>query len=252
MGPGFNSGPQSCPSKNREAATVICGETAGVNHQPDLKAVVTLHCKRWSCETCLPRERWKVIRKAAAGNPNIFITLTCNPHLYETPDEAARDMVRSWRLLVRSIKKAKKIKRLPFCLVFERTKKGWPHLHILIRAPFIDQKWLSERWQDLCGAKVVDIRAIQDTGRASSYVAKYVGKEPFAFEGTKRWWRSRDYNEKEDDPPPHVFNGQWETDSGMTVNQMCAYLESIGYRIFEIKNGVIWMEDCLRKRRDGP
>jgi hypothetical protein len=47
--------------------------------------------------------------------------------------------------------------------------------------------------QELLDAPIVDIRRIQDRGRAAAYCAKYCGKQPHKFEGTKRFWRSLDW-----------------------------------------------------------
>lgn len=78
-----------------------------------------------------------------------------------------------------------------YFLVWERTKRGWPHAHLLLRAPFIPQKWLSRVWEELTGAPVVDIRAIHDSGQIVSYIAKYLSKDPQAPTGMKRYRSSR-------------------------------------------------------------
>lgn len=54
--------------------------------------------------------------------------------------------------------------------------------------------------RDLMGAPIVDIRRIQDRGRAAAYVAKYAGKNPQRFEGTRRFWTSRDWLDDEHKP----------------------------------------------------
>lgn len=177
---------------------MLCSEALSVNIGGNETLVSVLRCKRWSCEICQPFNRLKVVQAAKRGYPNIFLTLTCNPARYASRDQAANDMKRSLILLRRRIFKRYGIKNMPFIVIFERTKKGWPHMHILARANWLDQKWLSDQMRELTDAPIVDVRKIQDQGRAAAYVSKYVGKDPFAFAGCKRWWRSHNYEiEKE-------------------------------------------------------
>lgn len=81
--------------------------------------------------------------------------------------------------------------------MFEATKKGEPHLHLLLRAPFIPQKWLSEQMNELIEAPIVDIRKVGHARNAGRYVAKYVGKGPKPFAALKRYWTSQGYNLEE-------------------------------------------------------
>lgn len=187
---------------------MLCSEAITVNRNPLDGRAATLKCKRWSCPICRDDNRWTVIRAARRGKPGTFLTLTCNPHIYDCPDEAARDMVEAWVQLRRLIRRRWKVKSVPFIAVFEKTKLGWPHMHILMRAPFIPQGWISEQMRRLIGAPIVDIRALQDEGRAAAYVAKYIGKDLSPFVGCKRWWRSHDYDVGEKDEYVKVMYGE--------------------------------------------
>lgn len=190
---------------------MLCSEQTSVNRNNHEGVCSVLRCKKWDCDLCRPYNRHRVIKKALQGNPTSFLTLTCNPGHYETPDEAARDLKRAWIVLRRRAEVAFGIKKIPFIVIFERTKHGWPHMHMLIRARWISQKWLSDNMRDLIDAPIVDIRRIQDNGRAAKYVAKYLGKEPHAFKGCKRWWRSHNYKVEEDDVMPKIdFGSRWE------------------------------------------
>jgi hypothetical protein len=75
----------------------------------------------------------------------------------------------------------------------ERTKAGEPHLHILLRAPFIPQDWIAEAMAELSGSPVCWIEAIANTRSAIRYVTKYVTKEPAQFGTGKRYWLSRNW-----------------------------------------------------------
>lgn len=210
---------------------MLCSEILTVNRNPHEGRVSLLRCKKWDCEICHPYNRQRVIRFARHGKPNAFITLTVKPDRYETPDEAARDMKRAFVLLRRAIWKKYRIKNMPFLVVFERTKAGWPHMHILARVKWISQAWLSQKWNELLGAPIVDIRRIQDQGRMVAYITKYIGKELHSFANCKRWWRSHNYDLGEDDQwNPKFFRDHWEMPN-TTMEQYRAKLEAEGFII---------------------
>src|SRR3546814_1256446 len=100
------------------------------------------------------------------------MTLTCQPSRYETPDEAARDMKRALVLLRRHLKEKKGIDKVPFIVVFERTQNGWPHMHLLVRAPYVHWKWLSLEMKRLIGAQSIDIRRVGKRKGAAYYISK--------------------------------------------------------------------------------
>jgi len=119
---------------------------------------------------------------------------------------------------------------LAFLAVFEETKRGWPHLHIVARAKWIDQPWLSKRMGQLHNSPVVDVRRVTGLGKVAHYIAKYIGKNPHRFEGVKRYWRSLDYLnpvaelEPDDDAPP----AHWERVQTHWRN-MAECLERVGF-----------------------
>ena len=197
--------PECCDTK-RGAPMGLCTDRTIVNENQSEGTISTLKCKRWSCPECINLNRRKVIDRARDGNPDKFMTLTWNTNRRETPDEAARVMKHAWVVLRRRIDKKWGVKNVPFIVVFERTKKGFPHMHILMRAPFMPQEWLSEQMDDLIDAPIVDIRQIKSRKMAFWYITKYLGKDLAAFEGCKRWWRSHNYEiEREDETPPLRF-----------------------------------------------
>lgn len=215
----------------------LCTDRTLVNEGPSEGEIATLKCKRWSCPNCQPMLRRRVIEKARDGNPTTFMTLTWNANRSETPDEAARVMKTAWVNLRRRIDRKFKIKNIPFIVVFEKTKSGYPHMHMLLRAPFIPQTWLSDQMRDLIDAPVVDIRAIKDRKHAFWYITKYLGKDLASFEGCKRWWRSHNY-EIEKDPPyrPFLFGGRMEV-VNINYYTMRDRLNGAGYEIVEESKG---------------
>lgn len=232
---------------------MLCSEASLVNASDIQGHAVSLKCKRWSCPICAPLNRKQVIRKGRQGKPNAFLTLTCNPHGYECPDDAARDLKHAWVVLRRRIEKRYARKNIPFLAVFERTKRGWPHLHLLIRAPWLDQKWLSDQMADLINAPIVDIRKIDDEGRAARYVTKYVGKDPHVFEGCKRWWRSHNYDLGEDERSPLVTYGSRWVEERKPLATVARELKAMGYYITEERDGFIayqrwWVREKEKER----
>jgi len=129
------------------------------------------------------------------GRPNMFITLTVNPAIGEDPAERARIVTKGFRLLVQRIKTKLKVKEFAYMAIFEATKKGEPHLHVLARSRYIPQSWLSDVWRELTGAYIVDVRRTDNSGRAAWYVTKYMAKNPVRFGKTKRYLMSRHWKQ---------------------------------------------------------
>lgn len=173
---------------------MLCSEALMINQDAAEGHASILRCKCWRCELCTPFNHRRIKRKAREGKPNVFLTLTVNPARYETFDAAARDLKNAWVNLRRAMERDHEVRRPPFIAIFEKTKAGWPHLHILMRCKFIDQKWYSETMRRLIGAHIVDVRWIDNVGRVAAYVAKYISKAPESFAHCKRWWRSHDYS----------------------------------------------------------
>ena len=171
-----------------------------------------MYCRAWSCEICQPRRQAQLVAKAKRGLPDTFITLTVNPARCRTPYERARALADAWRKVVKRIKRKYGYKTLPYLCVFEATKKGEPHLHILARCKWIDQAWLSAQMAELIGAPIVDIRRVTTVDSAARYVAKYVGKQPHKFHSCKRYWSTRDYVVVPREVPEDGinFDGTWE------------------------------------------
>lgn len=172
---------------------MLCSEATLVNPAAKGGVAVTLRCKRWNCEICAPFNKRAVVRRAKAGNAKIFITLTVNPAWGDDPDHRARALARSWVLARREAMRRLKLKSLPFFAVFEKTKRGEPHLHIIADIKYLDQKWLSSFMERRIGAPIVWVVAIDDTVKAANYISKYIGKDPTRFAGTVRFWTSRDW-----------------------------------------------------------
>lgn len=178
---------------------MFCRDWTVVKDDGPRRTVAPLKCKRWTCPECAP-ERQKALRaQARAGHPDKFLTLTVNPAHFDSPVERARQLVRAWRCLRLRAMRRFKLKRLPFLAVFEATKRGEPHLHILLRCRPIPQAWISDQMADLIGAPIVDIRKVKNAGMAAAYVTKYLTKAPHHFASLKRYWASQDWTPRSED-----------------------------------------------------
>lgn len=170
---------------------MLCSEVQLVKTGDGFIDVKPLPCNRWSCDYCAPRRRFQLVALATSGEPNKILTLTVNPARGQSANNR-RDMLHdAWKRLVKRILRKHKWKTLPYMAFLERTKAGEPHLHILLRCPFISQRWLSEQMRKMIGAPIVWIERINSTSHAVRYVTKYVSKAPAQFGKGKRYWVSR-------------------------------------------------------------
>ena len=172
----------------------MCSESVLVNLGCGKARAVTLRCRSWSCPLCYDWRRKQLIAEAVSGRPNILVTLTVNPAWGFSPVYRARALSRAWAAIARRAKRKYGYKCIPYFAVFEATKAGEPHLHILVRVKWIDQRWLSRQMAKLMAAPIVDVRPIRNPRQAAGYVAKYIGKNPHRFETCKRYWSTRDWD----------------------------------------------------------
>jgi hypothetical protein len=133
-------------------------------------------------------------RTARNGQPTTFLTLTVNPARGQSPEGRARELVEAMRTMFKRAGRKFRKQKLEYLAVFEETKKGEPHLHVLMRAPFIPQRWISEQMDELIAAPIVDIRRVTNANLAARYVAKYVAKGPKSFGSLKRYWSTPGYD----------------------------------------------------------
>ncbi len=174
---------------------MLCSEACLVNHGLLKFRAVTLRCNCWSCEICIPRRKARLVSEVADGLPTKLMTLTTRAVEGGDPVAEARRQGDAFAALVRLIKKRCRGEEFAFFAVREATKRGWPHLHVAMRAPFLSWRWLSENWDRLSGSPGVDIRKVNQSTNAAKYLAKYIGKEPHRFGSTKRYWCSRNWRD---------------------------------------------------------
>lgn len=190
---------------------MFCGEFSLVKRSSPETTIIPLLCHCWTCERCRPGRKRRLVEEALAGAPTLFITLTSRRRELRFADWAAQDLAHAWRTVRAEYLRAHGPRSLDFMVVFEATKKGWPHLHIVARAKWVDQRWLSKRMAALIGSPIVYVERIKHTKTIAAYVAKYIGKNPHRFQGVKRYWRSLRYltpvplDDSPDDPQEPVW-----------------------------------------------
>jgi hypothetical protein len=216
---------------------------------------VTLKCRAWTCQDCAPERRNQLIAYAIDGRPNKFLTLTSRRREGQSPISAARDLARAWRLVRLRLMRHYKISALPFLAVFEQTKLGWPHLHILLRCRFLEQRLISKWMDELTGAPIVHIVALDDPKKAVNYCAKYISKDSQKFGTCKRYWSSRDYRivpirRKKDRALPA---GDWAIHK-WPLTRWIASLESLGFTIERISPTAAYasLASSVTQARAGP
>jgi hypothetical protein len=190
--------------ENGRSQMAFCESNAILREYPPGIKLDPLPCKRWSCPECCHKRRARLCHEAHRGKPNTFLTLTVNPEVGTGPDHRARLLKESFTKIIRQASKQAQNEKIEYFAVFEQTKQGEPHLHVLMRSNWIDQAWISKRMEEEMGAPIVDIRRINNPKSASLYVSKYVSKNPERYPGCKRYWRSQNYFlvEKEEYTPP--------------------------------------------------
>ncbi len=172
---------------------MFCSDWSLVKTDPHQATIIPLRCRCWTCPECAPHRKARLIHEAKNGRPNVFITLTVRRRAHWPADYAARRLAAAWRIVRAEFLRKHGPGTLPFLCVFEKTKKGYPHLHIVARCKWIEQKWLSNRMKALIDSPVVDVRRVYGTDLVEHYISKYISKDPTRFDGTKRYWRSQDY-----------------------------------------------------------
>jgi len=215
-----------------KGASVYCSEWSLLKVEFRTATVLPLKCKCWTCDECRPGRTRRLVEEAKSGRPTIFITLTSRRRPGLTRDQAAVNMTDAWRKVRRKYMATHGRGSIPFLAVFEETKKGWPHLHIVVRAKWVKQRWLSKQMRKLTGSPIVWVTKVHGLGKVAAYISKYISKNPHRFAGVKRYWRSLDYLEApadDDDDPWHEVPW-WQVVQRFWVF-LAEDLEAAGWRV---------------------
>lgn len=208
----------------------MCGNECIVKHSVGFREIFRLRCKSWNCAYCAPRRRKRLIAGAINGKPNTFITLTLPADRRLDPAQAVKDLSRAWRLIRKRDARRRNGKPVPFLAVVELTKVGTPHLHIICRAKWIDQKWLSNCMAEIADAPIVHIARIDNMGRVAMYCGKYISKDTAKVGTNKRYWQSQDYALEDLYEKPPLQEGEfWGNPIMMGIKRFVAIMEDRGW-----------------------
>ncbi len=219
---------------------MYCGEHSLVNEGHDGRRAVSLRCRAWTCEECALTRYRQLVALAKSGKPTRFITLTVNPSWGNSPEERAHALADAWRTVVRRWKTKKSLTAFPYLCVFEATKNGEPHLHILARIDWISVNWLRKLMKKLIAAPVIDVQEIKNQKKVAYYISKYVGKAPHRFATCKRYWTTQDWEvtKFEPEPPPGRWHSAWRI-VRTPLNELAAEWRRQGHEIEESKHRIL-------------
>jgi len=179
----------------------LCREWTIVKSEPEHRQAKPLYCRSWGCELCQPKRKSQLMALASSGEPTRFLTLTVNPAVASSPEERLKLLARAWRVIVQRLRRIHSVSAINYLAIVEETKRGEPHLHILLRSPYIPQALLSGWMGSILASPIVDIRLIRNQKEVVRYVAKYIAKNPAQFGKSKRYWSSRDYELDQSEKP---------------------------------------------------
>jgi hypothetical protein len=175
-------------ARRLEDNPVPCGRGAvlGVSRTLRRAVLVPLRCKQWTCPHCGPKllNRWRNI--IADGKPERHIVLTCDPKRFASPAHAIMAMNRAWTRLLEMLRDPKNgfPIRMEYVRVWELQEKGWPHMHIAQRGPYIPFAWLRYWWNALGIGTHVHIKEIPNPLAIAREVVKYITKRTAALHYT--------------------------------------------------------------------
>lgn len=167
-----------------------------------------------------------------------MITLTLRHARGDNPELHLNELHRGWRLLRRCVCRALKIKKFPYGLVIEPHQDGNPHMHILVRLPYISKAFLKTKWEMITESFEVKINRVKSRAGAARYVTKYLTKE-FCAIGTRRIvCFSRDWRtEKWERPPARCTWSDTRQLTGVCFAAMLSLLQLHGWVILSSERG---------------
>ena len=209
-----------------------------VKHQHGKCTARKLTCRSWSCPDCAKWRRKRLVAEALSGKPNRFITLTVNPAWFDGPIERAEKLVLAWRWFVKKWRRHHPGQTGEFLAVFEATKRGEPHLHIVWRGGWVKQNDLREHFLKHMGAPVQDVRYIKGGQQVAEYVTKYISKRNIKFGSLKRYWRSTRYLKESNAARRRRLNvGARFFVLDMSLGAYVAFLDEKGHDLRPTKSG---------------
>ncbi len=167
-GPPFSKAPNS-------VSKCGSGSVIGYSKESQLAVVIPCTCKSWWCAKCKTPKALRLIERICSGDPERMITLTSNPNACKSPSDALDIMKSGCKLLFRKLRAT--FGAFEYVLIWELSKRGWPHIHMAMRGSYVSHHWLKYWWKAFTGAPIVHIQKINNEKHASRYMAKYFLKD---------------------------------------------------------------------------
>lgn len=199
-----------------------CGTWCATNTLEDgTHVAVPISCRSWDCVDCAKKNKRRLLRRLHYAKPNLFATLTTSERTATTPEEAFARANAALPILFKRWRRARPGVRLDYFLVWERTKRGWPHIHLLLVGAAVPKRWLSRQWLELTGCYIVDLQPLGSIAHAAGYLTKYLTKDPQVPAGFRRWRRTAGFFNTAAEPPPFRLptTGQWKIQPGSVRSQ---------------------------------
>ena len=157
--------PRLCP---RHVVWIQAKSQSGVKLYPK-------GCGTYACPVCGPKKAKKLARhldrEAGAHGLRIFLTLNMKPKEGASPREETRRLMRGWDNMNRALKHGKM--RLNFIWFKDLTKKGTPHLHMLIDS-YVHYVFIRRTWRRVVGGGGYWIERAKKIRNVAAYCAKYL------------------------------------------------------------------------------
>ena len=193
-----------------------CGAWALTARNDSAAVALPMRCRRWACPRCGPAMRRRLVHLTAQTGCTRMVTLTADVNAFPDAFSAARRLAWAFPKLIAAIRKRYPGETFEYLAIWERTRQGFPHLHVALTGPFIPQRWLSSLWASLAASPVVDVRHLGTPGGTGRYLAKYLAKDPDPFLQGRAFRASRGFFPEPMRPqggractfgPLHVYEG---------------------------------------------
>lgn len=197
------------------------------------QVTIPTRCKTWKCNACREVNKHRVMSKISSGCSQLVVSwlITLTYHVDGDERRHAASVKRDWRVFLRYLRR--KYQKTPWFRIIEATKRGQPHLHLIMGglggkqrvacdtgkrpngkcAHKIDYDWamqdcandcieheLAKVWYRITGDSfVIDARRVVSANGAAAYLSKYLTKATNTWEYLeslgfrKRYSASRDW-----------------------------------------------------------
>jgi len=150
-------------------------------------------CGRRGCENCAPLRISRIKRRFRDGDPNKFFTITLPKGAYETQQQRVDVLHAALRALKKEMHKRHPLWEFEYGWCIELQTNGMPHAHVLARAKYMPQAWLSKFLVAHGCGPITDIRAVHSAKKRARYVAKYCAKADEFVDGRRAFGLSKGY-----------------------------------------------------------